>query len=302
MGRWCGCAVKAGWELELSDHILLSPPALPRLLWRAWSTRSKRPGPVAALPVVRWSMPQVRVQAQAIEQYRDVCGFDAGQGVPLTYPQLLTFPLVMAYLCSSDCPWPAVGTVHLANVIEQRAALQAGDVVSVELVTGALRAHEKGQVFDLGLFIRRDGDVVWRGTQSLLRRGVRHPAGALYDSGFDHEAALVRTFDFEAPAHIGRRYAWVSGDFNPMHLSVLSARLLGFRRTIAHGLWTQARALAGLLPAQPLTHATLTTEFKSPVLLPSRLAVWQQRQEDSTRFEVRDVHADRYHLRALLTV
>jgi len=88
-------------------------------LWRAWATRSKRPGRVTALPAERWTLPRVVVQASAVERYRDVCGLAAEHGVPLTYPQLLTFPLVMAYLCSPECPWPAVGTVHLANVIEE---------------------------------------------------------------------------------------------------------------------------------------------------------------------------------------
>ena len=286
----------------MSAHVLMSPPALPRVLWRAWATLSKRPGRVNSLPAATWTLPQVTVQASALANYRSVCGFEDGHGVPLTYPQLLTFPLVMAYLSSPECPWPAVGTVHLANRIEQHATLQAGDRVQVELATGALRSHEKGQVFDLELFIRREGEVVWRGTQSLLRRGVRETAGLPYVSAFEDDVRLVQAFNFDAPAHIGRRYAWVSGDFNPMHLSRLSARLLGFRRTIAHGLWTQARALAGLLPAEPLQQATLTTEFKSPVMLPARLAVWQHKTTSGTRLEVRDAHADRYHLRASLSV
>ena len=45
---------------------------------------------------------------------------------------------------------------------------------------------------------------------------------------------------------LGRRYAAVSGDFNPIHLSPATSRLFGFRRPIIHGMWTHARALAGL--------------------------------------------------------
>lgn len=286
----------------MAEHVLLQPPSLPSLLWRAWATGRKRPGRVETLSAQAWSMPAVTVQVCAIGRYRAVCGFDDGHEVPLTYPQLLTFPLVMAYLCSPACPWPAAGTVHLANRIEQLAALQAGDVVSVEMVTGALRSHEKGQVFDLELFIRREGEVVWRGTQSLLRRGVREPAGLPFVSAFDVDAALEKTCVFDAPVNIGRRYASVSGDFNPMHLSWLTARLVGFRRTIAHGLWTQARALAGVMPPKPVHHATLITEFRSPVMLPAQLAVWQHGTASGTRLDVRDARADRCHLRAWLSL
>lgn len=270
-------------------------------LWRAWATRHKRPGVVHALEDVAWTQPRVVVSASLVERYQHVCGFSPAQGVPMTYPQLLTFPLVMAYLSSPECPWPAVGTVHLANAIEQREPLRVGDEVSVALKTGALRAHEKGQVFDLELSVLRDGEWIWRGTQSLLRRGVRHPVGPLYTSALIDDPSLQRCAEFDARSDVGRRYARVSGDFNPMHWSTIGARLLGFRRMIAHGLWTQARALACLLPPAPLQHATLVAEFKSPLLLPARAAVWQTRHDHQCRFDVRDAREDRWHVRALLT-
>jgi hypothetical protein len=285
----------------MRTHVLQANPSLLSTLWRAWATRHKRPGPVAALEEVTWRMPHTRVDAFAVDRYRAVCGFQNAPGVPLTYPQLLTFPLVMAYLSSADCPWPAVGTVHLANAIEQRDPLRAGDSVAVELRTGALRAHDKGQVFDLELQIVRDGDWVWRGTQTLLRRGVPHACGSPYVSALDEDAVLLRGIELDVPRGIGKRYARVSGDYNPMHWSYLGARLLGFRRMIAHGLWTQARALAALLPAISPRHATLLTEFGSPLLLPGRVAVWQRQRDDGLRFDVRDASSDRCHVRSLFT-
>lgn len=285
----------------MGEHVLAQPPSLLSTVWRAWSTRHKRPGPVHVLEPVTWSMPRVSVQADRVAQYRDVCGFGAEHGVPFTYPQLLTFPLVMAYLSSPDCPWPAVGTVHLANAIEQREPLRVGDEVTVTLRTAGLRTHDKGQVFDLELSVLRDGEWVWRGTQSLLRRGVRHPAGPAYTSAVPEVTDLHRYAEFEARSTVGRRYAAVSGDYNPMHWSTLGARLLGFRRMIAHGLWTQARALACLQSHHPWRQAHLLTEFRSPLFLPVRASVWQAVQAGSLRFDVRDVRGDRLHVRALLT-
>jgi acyl dehydratase len=286
----------------MTTHVLTQPPSLMSTLWRAWATRHKRPGPVSRLDDITWCMPRVTLSSTVVARYRDVCGFLPGHGVPMTYPQLLTFPLVMAYLSSPDCPWPAVGTVHLANAIQQREPLSAGDEVRVEMRTGALRAHDKGQVFDLELQVLRDGDWVWRGIQTLLRRGVRSPAGVRYVTAITDDPGLQRSAEFDALSNVGRRYARVSGDFNPMHWSYIGARLLGFRRMIAHGLWTQARALACLLPPETSRGATLTTEFKSPLLLPARAAVWQVCREDHLRFDVRDAHEDRWHLRSLFTL
>ncbi|MDX3161552.1 MaoC/PaaZ C-terminal domain-containing protein, partial [Streptomyces scabiei] len=64
---------------------------------------------------------------------------------------------------------------------------------------------------------------------------------------------------------VGRRYGAVSGDRNPIHLHPLGARLFGFPRAIAHGMWTVARCLAehGTPPA-----TRVRAEFRAPVSLP----------------------------------
>ena len=52
--------------------------------------------------------------------------------------------------------------------------------------------------------------------------------------------------DVAGARDVGRAYAEVSGDHNPIHTSRIGARLFGFPRPIAHGMWTQARCLAAL--------------------------------------------------------
>jgi len=276
-------------------------------LGRALTTSFKRPGPVETLSPVSLVLPRVVLDAQQIARYAEVCGFerasDANQ-VPLTYPQMLTFPLVMHYMTSPACPWPAMGTVHLANAITQHAPLAAGDAVRVELQTGELLAHEKGQVFTLALRILSEasGECVWQASQTLLRMGVRAPIGRPFEAELGPDLALTRHGQLDAPADTGRRYAPVSGDFNPIHLWPFTARLLGFRRAIAHGLWTQARALALLQPDGVLPQASLQTVFKRPLLLPAQATLWQAAASTHEQlFEVRDAAGQVPHLRARLT-
>ncbi len=256
---------------------------------------------VQALPELTYVRPLVLLERAHVERYARVCGFQEIHGVPLSYPQLLSFPLVMAFLASAECPWPAMGTVHLANRIVQHQRLNMGDALRVELSTGTLFAHEKGQIYTLALTLLRDQEPVWEGTQTLLRLGVKEPAGPAYASRLEADIPLSRQADWRAPADIGRRYGHVSGDINPIHLSMLSARLFGFRRAIAHGLWTQARALAALMPQAPLAQAELDAEFKTPLYLPARASLWTRRSAsdrgEEVSFEVRNERGDKPHLR-----
>lgn len=266
---------------------------------------TKRPGVVKALPKATYVRPNVVLDAAEIAAYAKVCGYTEAHGVPLIYPQLLTFPLAMAFFGSDNCPWPAMGTVHLGNRIQQHQRLNAGDALRVEMRTGRLIAHEKGQIFNLEMAILRNDELVWEATQSLLRIGIKNPVGPDYASALDSELPLSHQADFSAPADIGRRYGVVSGDLNPIHVSALSAKLFGFRQAIAHGLWTNARALAALVPSAPLAQAEMTTEFKTPLFLPARASLWATRElkgplPGNALFEVRNAKGDKPHLRAQL--
>jgi acyl dehydratase len=270
----------------------------------------KRPIGVQRLPPVAWQCEAV-VLASHLQAYQQLCGFDAGSLAPLTYPQVLTTPLVMAYVTSVHCPWPAMGTVHLANAITQHHPVQAGDALTIQLQTGELWAHPKGQVYSLNLSIlrQRDGLCVWQATQTLLRVGASHPQGQPWLEAAP-SAELQPSAQWEAAADVGRRYARISQDHNPIHLSALSARALGQRSAIAHGLWTQARALA-CLRSDGVPHvASLTAQFKRPLRLPGRATLWAERSPHTTdsaqpvtrvsHFEVRDVSGQEVHLRAVL--
>lgn len=274
-------------------------------LGRALTTSFKRPGLDASLKPVSLTLSRVVLDANHISRYAALCGFEPALQVPLTYPQILTLPLVMHYVTSSACPWPAMGLVHLANAITQHATLVAGDVVRVELQTGELMSHEKGQVFTISLRILLDatGECVWQATQTLLRVDVRVPVGRPFETELGHDLQLSSFGQFDAPADIGRRYASVSGDFNPIHLWPFTARLLGFRRAIAHGLWTQARALALLQPNGVPPQASLQIVFKRPLLLPAQATLWQTASAPNEQlFEVRDAAGHVPHLRACLTL
>lgn len=286
---------------------ITQPASTAALYFGALRGGGKKGAAVQALPALTFVQPAVTLDARHLAQYAKVCGFTSEHGVPITYPQLLTFPLVMAFFASSECPWPAMGTVHLANRIVQHQSLHAGDPLRVEVSTGVLLAHEKGQIFELDLKILRRDELVWQARQSLLRLGVKQPAGAAFAGHVRGDLPLSHQADFSASANIGRRYGSVSGDRNPIHLWALSARLFGFRRAIAHGMWTHARALAALLPREPLSQAEVAVDFKTPLFLPARASLWTRHQPQNSSdagvlFEVRNSKGDKPHLRGQLTL
>ena len=132
-----------------------------------------------------------------------------------------------------------------------------------------IRDSAKGTLFDLVTEVHSGGEPVWEETSTFLRRG--QPAEGAVDEGLDLETVPSSGTQWRLGADLGRRYAAVSGDHNPIHLYGVTAKAFGFPRQIAHGMWTKARCLAALDGRYP-DAVRVDVAFKKPVLLPGTVA------------------------------
>lgn len=223
----------------------------------------------SALPELTLTRYDVPIDREHVAAYAEVCGFGLKETVPLTYPHMLAFGLHMAIMTDSAFPFAAIGTVHLENSITQHRPIAASETLQVTARPQALRAHPKGQVFDIVTQVHSAGEPVWEETSTFLRRG-RSDEGAK-DTGLQLETVPSSGIEWRLPGDLGRRYAAVSGDHNPIHLYGVTAKAFGFPRQIAHGMWSKARCVAMLEPRLP-DAVRVDVAFKKPILLPSTVA------------------------------
>ena len=97
------------------------------------------------------------------------------------------------------------------------------------------------------------------------------------------------------PDDIGRRYAGVSGDSNPIHLRRSTALAFGMPRPIAHGMWTKARCLAALEGTLPESFV-VDVRFKLPVFLPSKVAFASWEEDGGRAFALNSAKDGKPHL------
>jgi acyl dehydratase len=67
-----------------------------------------------------------------------------------------------------------------------------------------------------------------------------------------------------------RRYAMLSGDYNPIHLASLLARLLGARGSMAHGMYSVGRVAAHIERQTKMPVTAISADFRRPILLPAQ--------------------------------
>ncbi|MCW2849070.1 MAG: MaoC domain protein dehydratase [Marmoricola sp.] len=223
----------------------------------------------STLPDLTLHRNDVAVDRDHVAAYAGVCGFEPSQTLPFTYPHMLAFPLHMGIMTDASFPFPAIGTVHVGNSITRHREISPAEKLNVSATATNLRPHPKGRVFDLVTTVTSGGETVWESTSNYLRVGRGDQDAKAVGGPFDlvPGTGLV----WKLPADLGRQYASVSGDHNPIHLYPLTAKAFGFPRQIAHGMWSKARCVAAMANRLPAA-ATVEVEFKKPIFLPSKVA------------------------------
>ncbi len=245
-------------------------------------------------PGLELALAGVRLDLKRLVEYDEVCAFPVRSSLPATYPHVLAFPLHMALMTDRRFALPAVGLVHVANRITQHRPILRSEQLELLAHATALEPHPSGRTFALISEARVAGELVWEEASTMLHREARgdHVAAAAQVPAVPDSA---QSLQWRIGEDVGRRYAAVSGDRNPIHLHPLSARAFGFPRAIAHGMWTLARCVAALESRLPDAF-TVDVSFRSPILLPADVSFNTFSQDGRIRFWVTDAEGKRRHL------
>lgn len=230
-------------------------------------------------------------EPQRLARYRQLCGLADGAVLPPLWPQILAGPLHLQLVTQDDWPAPALGMVHLRNSWEELEPIPSDAALSLHVQPGPLRDAPAGLEVAIDTEVRREGRTVWRSQLVALHRVLGKKGKPT--PGPDWNAPQRQpdgAWALAVPEDIGRAYGRVAGDINPIHIHALAARAFGFKRAIAHGTWTVARALgaaSALLPTPsdgPVLHSA---QFLRPLFLPGQVVVEAWRDGATTWWQVR---------------
>jgi acyl dehydratase len=284
-----------------TERVLHSSPSLLPLFARSAASlvpgSSRLPfigGHGREIPELALTLPSVSVERERLVSYERVCGFSLSDTLPPTYIHILAFPLHLKLMSDPGFPFRPIGLVQICNEITQRRRVNAAEKLSLRVVPTELEPHPRGRQFSLRTEARVRDELVWEEVSTILERGGGS-AGRPAPSARAYEQELPAAATWKLGGDLGRRYASVSGDINPIHMHPLSAKLFGFPAAIAHGMWTKARCLAALGGRLPDAFG-VAVSFRRPIVLPATVAFAEAPSDRGARFAVRDARNGTPHL------
>lgn len=274
---------------------------------------------------------QVLINSNHCERYNKCVNWKLGIASVIhpNYLQVLTLPMQLDMMVNHDFPFKPMGLVHLANQIDVKRLPEQNAKVQLSTSFNGLSWHKKGWVFGVLSEGFVEGELAVSAMSYYLSRHQHsESAQRIFTSGASKGDELLRHVDtaspipiiddvqspFESvcdlnfPLGVGRKYARVSGDYNPIHLTRWTAKIMGFRQAIAHGMYSKALCLSAVVKQEmhdrktDLASASMqfTTQFMQPIYLPSHCQLVVKHNGDKRDFSLRSARRNkqREHLRS----
>jgi len=239
----------------------------PALLLRALFKRARQHGAVTELTST------YRLDALPLDdiaRYRAAFGF-TDDHIPLTWWYLVAQRAHLATMLGPGFPFRIAGLVHMDNALRAFQEPAPGQPLLIETVLRLLPPSSSGALrCELETTGSADGEPVFSCTGTyLVRRGAG--GGKKREDDLLPQGAAIAKWTLDAAA--GRRYARLSGDWNPIHLARWSARLMGMRAPIIHGMHTLGASCAALERETGRPAIAIDCRFRAPVVLGSSVAL-----------------------------
>lgn len=284
-------------------------------------------GGAPKLPTTSITLSNIKPNTEEVKQYKNVCSFkNDNNQLPMTFPHILAFPLHLELMLLKDFPFALMGMIHIRNDIRQHRAINLFETMDVTCSFDSIRSTQKGYEVDIKTIVHITGEVVWESiSTNLVRKKIDSLNSDETKVNSEEGSSQKQLSQDEYPykefwnlsSGLGRRYALVSGDSNPIHLFSLSAKLFGFKGHIAHGMWTKARVIAALHPQLNSESCRVVVNFKMPIFLPSNIQLnyrlkdqlddkaddqldKQPNNVNNIQFEVRDETGTKPHLQGYI--
>jgi acyl dehydratase len=247
------------------------------------------------LPEKTLTVDDIAIDRANVAAYAAVTGLRYDDTVPLTYPFVLTYPTVMELVTGFDFPFAAVGAVHMENRITRYRPIAVTDTVGVCAHAENLREHRKGLLVDVISRVSVGTDPAWDQVTTFLHQQRTSLSGEPKPQPQQAPKLPPASTIVKITQRQIRRYASIGADHNPIHTSLLGAKVFGFPRPIAHGMFSAAAVLANIEGQLP-DAVSYRVKFAKPVFLPATLGLDIDRVQQGWDITLRDMAKGYPHL------
>ncbi|QUM76443.1 hypothetical protein HWV00_09510 [Moritella sp. 24] len=218
------------------------------------------------------------INLRHLQQYIKCCGFNHTGYLPITYPFVIAFPLLMKLMTSTKFPVSILGLIHYKNQIIQHYPIKQNAILTVTCRVKQDHTSNRGRFIQVHIDIFEDKKLMWECTATFLHKCQKkqyldnsHNSNTAFSSHDEQMIEIMPPFTFSKFNAL--RYAYISRDINPIHLHYIPAKLMGFKSSILHGMFAKAHVLANLENVIDIQRISIDVQFNNAIFLPGEVSL-----------------------------
>jgi hypothetical protein len=235
-------------------------------------------------PGLRLVWRNLRIDRSELAVFTALTGLRAPGSVPLLYPHVAGFRLLMSLLTHPAWPLPIWRALQVRNHLLQQRPLEIGQPFDLHTSVGQQRMVDKGLEVDLLTQARVRDFVVWTSVVTVYYRGRFGQAGASPPLARAPDPGQDAISQWRTQHGGGVPFGRLTGDYNGIHLWSPYARLFGFSRAFQHPQRVLGQCMARLPDPGADRPQRLDAWLKGPVCYGAEVVLRGRSQRDATTF------------------
>lgn len=193
-----------------------------------------------------------------------------------TFPYVISTHIHFALVNDAHFPFSPYGLLHKKEEIITRKPLKKGNWEMHAYIKN-YRKNSTGLDFDLNSDLYVDGVLSWKSKSTVYKKLTASKRKDKKSSN-----SLQGEKILSLVPNMARKYGLVSKNIDPIHMSYISAKIMGHKSSIMHGMWGLARALSDLQRFKEPYKISCT--FISPMYLPCEVRIGLEEKDGIVEF------------------
>lgn len=191
-----------------------------------------------------------------------------------SYAFLAGFRATIQCITQAPIPSSLMGLIHLSCEITQHNKHNWLLPYDINVTVVSCRSSSKGIVYQIVTEFYQQHQLTITNTNVMLDKKKGYKANQRETIKNKEIAQLGNSFcSYAINLRTAWRYAWLSGDLNPIHLHPFLAKKLGLKSVLIHGMFNTHQCLSSIYKKTGEDLGNVFIEFNKPCFIPSQVFV-----------------------------
>lgn len=194
------------------------------------------------------------------------------QILPIFYLQVLAFKLHLKLLNHKHLPFKVTGAIHKENSVTYHKPIYKNDPINFQVSIDKFVKTNTSTQCTILTEAYVSGEIKWQARSTYYHRNSKSEERKK-EPHLNTQRNVILQKTLKLSENLGRKFALISGDINPIHMHPMIAKLFGFQSTIIHGMYMSAKTLSPFNIDKSSLPVTVNNTFIKPIELPTRVLI-----------------------------